>query len=98
MASSPLCGLPNGIMVAHGGASSGILPAVMSRVFGRSSQGFFVMHQRGHNCRIYRLWDVTVLRLLNSKKLYLRGVVDNFSRRLLAWCLLRFLSNSRVVG
>jgi len=36
--------------------------------------------------------DVTVLRLLNGTKLYLHGVVDNFSRRLLAWILEEKLS------
>jgi len=36
--------------------------------------------------------DVTVLRLLNGTKLYLHGVVDNFSRRLLAWKLEEKLS------
>jgi hypothetical protein len=35
---------------------------------------------------------VTVLRLLNGTKLYLHGVVDNFSRRLLAWILEEKLS------
>jgi len=36
--------------------------------------------------------DVTVIRLLNRTKLYLHGVVDNFSRRLLAWKLVEKLS------
>lgn len=36
--------------------------------------------------------DVTVIRLLNGTKLYLHGVVDNFSRRLLAWKLEEKLS------
>jgi transposase InsO family protein len=36
--------------------------------------------------------DVTVIRLLNGTKLYLHGVVDNFSRRLLAWKLVEKLS------
>ena len=36
--------------------------------------------------------DVTVIRLLNGTKLYLHGVVDNFSRRLLAWRLEEKLS------
>jgi transposase InsO family protein len=36
--------------------------------------------------------DVTVIRLLNGTKLYLHGVVDNFSRRLLAWKLVEQLS------
>ena len=31
--------------------------------------------------------DLTVIRLLNGTKLYLHGVVDNFSRRMLAWML-----------
>jgi transposase InsO family protein len=36
-----------------------------------------------------RAWlvDVTVLKLLDGTKLYLHGVVDNFSRRILAWRL-----------
>jgi predicted alpha-1,6-mannanase (GH76 family) len=33
-----------------------------------------------------------VIRLLNGTKLYLHGVVDNFSRRLLAWKLVEKLS------
>src|SRR5512145_762908 len=36
--------------------------------------------------------DVTVIRVLNGTKLYLHGVVDNFSRRLLAWKLEERLS------
>ncbi len=36
--------------------------------------------------------DVTVIRLLNGTKLYLHGVIDNFSRRLLAWKLEEKLS------
>jgi hypothetical protein len=36
--------------------------------------------------------DVTIIRLLNGTKLYLHGVVDNFSRRLLAWKLEEKLS------
>ncbi len=36
--------------------------------------------------------DVTVIRLLNGTKLYLHGVLDNFSRRLLAWKLEEKLS------
>jgi putative transposase len=36
--------------------------------------------------------DVTVIRLLNGTKLYLHGLVDNFSRRLLAWKLEEKLS------
>ena len=36
--------------------------------------------------------DVTVIRLLNGTKLYLYGVIDNFSRRLLAWKLEEKLS------
>jgi transposase InsO family protein len=39
--------------------------------------------------------DVTVIRLLNGTKLYLHGVVDNFSRRLLAWKLAEKLSPTR---
>ena len=31
--------------------------------------------------------DVTVIRLLDGTKLYLHGVLDNFSRRILAWHL-----------
>jgi transposase InsO family protein len=29
--------------------------------------------------------DVTVIRLLNGSKVYLQGVIDNYSRRILAW-------------
>ena len=36
--------------------------------------------------------DVTVIRLLSGTKLYLHAVVDNFSRRLLAWKLEEKLS------
>ena len=36
--------------------------------------------------------DVTVIRVLDGTKLYLHGVVDNFSRRLLAWKLEEKLS------
>ena len=36
--------------------------------------------------------DVTVLRLLDGTRLYLHGVVDNFSRRVLAWRLAEKLS------
>ena len=36
--------------------------------------------------------DVTVIRLLNGTKLYLHGIIDNFSRRLLAWKLADRLS------
>ena len=36
--------------------------------------------------------DVTVIRLLNGTKLYLHGVIDNFSRHLLAWKLEEKLS------
>src|SRR5690606_6793893 len=33
------------------------------------------------------LWhvDITVIRLLNGSKVYLHGLIDNFSRRILAW-------------
>ena len=36
--------------------------------------------------------DVTVIKLLNGTKLYLHGVIDNFSRRLMAWKLEEKLS------
>jgi hypothetical protein len=44
--------------------------------------------------RSNEIWhiDVTVIRLLNGTKPYLHGVVDNFSRRLLAWKLEEKLS------
>jgi transposase InsO family protein len=31
--------------------------------------------------------DVTVIRLLNGTKVYLQGIIDNYSRRILAWRL-----------
>ena len=36
--------------------------------------------------------DTTVIRLLDETKLYLHGVLDNFSRRILAWHLAERLS------
>jgi putative transposase len=31
------------------------------------------------------MWHITVMRLLNGSRAYLRAVIDNFSRRILAW-------------
>ena len=36
--------------------------------------------------------DVTVIRLLDGSKVYLHGLIDNFSRRILAWRLCEVLS------
>jgi putative transposase len=41
---------------------------------------------------VYWHIDVTVIRLLDGTKLYLHGVLDNFSRRILAWRLAEKLS------
>lgn len=35
------------------------------------------------------LWhvDLTIIKLLDGTKVYLHAVIDNFSRRILAWCI-----------
>ena len=35
------------------------------------------------------LWhvDLTIIKLLNGTKVYLHAVIDNYSRRILAWCM-----------
>ena len=47
---------------------------------------------RAHGPNVYWHVDVTVIRLLDGTKLYLHGVLDNFSRRILAWHLVERLS------
>lgn len=31
--------------------------------------------------------DLTIIKLLNGTKVYLHAVIDNYSRRILAWCM-----------
>ena len=42
--------------------------------------------------------DVTVIRLLDGTKVFLHGVIDNFSRRILAWRICERLSPTTTVA
>jgi transposase InsO family protein len=45
------------------------------------------VHARAYATRPDEYWhvDVTVIKLLDGTKVYLHGVIDNLTRRILAW-------------